>query len=192
MGRREANDPWKGYINYSHAEYRDAQGRWFPSEMREQQAEIWIWREDDAQCLHEAGRDHARSRARTSGSTSRSHPVTGSLPASEERLEVSTVEDTIRAASFAGRDRIAWATTKQGAADQADSARGGDDIGTSVFYEYSDGAKQTRRLFGRQELFSTSQSTELVATTSSEQRQADSRVSTTSPAPARPATRSSI
>ena len=41
-------DPWKGLLNYSHAEYRDAEGRYVPeNEARIRKASIWIWREDN-------------------------------------------------------------------------------------------------------------------------------------------------
>ncbi|WP_367155467.1 site-specific DNA-methyltransferase [Methylomonas sp. HYX-M1] len=42
-------DLWKGLYNYSHAEYRDADGRYVPEdEARQREANIWIWQEADA------------------------------------------------------------------------------------------------------------------------------------------------
>ena len=45
----KGNDPWKGLYNYSHAEYRDTEGKIIPeTEARTSQAKVWIWRESDA------------------------------------------------------------------------------------------------------------------------------------------------
>ena len=44
----KGNDPWKGLFNYSHAEYRDIDGRWVNEEQAESKnAHIWIWQEDN-------------------------------------------------------------------------------------------------------------------------------------------------
>lgn len=41
-------DQWKGLYNYSHAEYRDANGRLVSAETaKKKNAKIWIWREDN-------------------------------------------------------------------------------------------------------------------------------------------------
>jgi adenine-specific DNA-methyltransferase len=43
------NDPWKGLYNYSHAEYRDTQGKFVvETEAEARKAGIWIWQEGDA------------------------------------------------------------------------------------------------------------------------------------------------
>lgn len=45
----KANDPWRGLYNYSHVEYRDAEGRFVPElEARTKEARIWVWQEGDA------------------------------------------------------------------------------------------------------------------------------------------------
>ena len=156
------NDPWKGLYNYSHAEYRDSEGKIVPeTEARTDQATIWIWREADAsmpatkQAASTRDPDHKNFRFYRP-----LHPVTGRAcrhPKSGWKFAYNNDEDSPNKRSFVSLDRdgrIVWGPDEtkipqlKRVLHEVET-----NVGKSVFSDYSDGEKQTSAMFGRSGVF---------------------------------------
>ena len=156
------NDPWKGLYNYSHAEYRDPEGKTVPeTEARTSQAAIWIWQEDNTSMP-------ATKQADSTGDPDHKnfrfyrplHPVTGRAcphPKSGWKFAHYDDEDSPNKLSFESLDRdgrIAWGPDEtkvprlKRILHEVET-----NVGKSVFSDYSDGEKQTSAMFGRSGVF---------------------------------------
>ncbi len=156
------NDPWKGLYNYSHAEYRDSEGKIVPeTEARTHRAAIWIWRESDAsmpatkQAASTRDPDHKNYRFYRP-----LHPMTGRgcrHPKSGWKFAYNNDEESPKRRSFVSLDRdgrIVWGPDEtkipqlKRVLQEVET-----NVGKSVFSDYSDGEKQTSAMFGRSGVF---------------------------------------
>lgn len=158
----KGNDPWKGLFNYSHAEYRDNDGRWIhENEAKVKKASIWVWQEADASmpATKQAAstRDPKHKNWRFYNPT---HPVTGKPsphPKSGWKFAFDDDEDSPDKRSFVALDqdsRIAWGESEKKVPRIKRMLHEVEtNVGKSVFTDYSDGEKQTSALFGRSGVF---------------------------------------
>lgn len=156
------NDPWKGLFNYSHAEYRDQQGRIVPeAQAAVAKARIWIWRESDASMP-------ATKQASSTGDPNDPnyrwykplHPVTQKPtphPKSGWKFAFSSEGDRANRQSFQALDRdgrICWGKDEAKVPQLKRMLHEVEtNVGKSVFNDYSDGEKQTHALFNRSGVF---------------------------------------
>lgn len=157
----EGNDPWRGLFNYSHAEYRNADGGFVEeSRAREEQASIWIWQEGDMSMPSTKQSPSTRDANNPNYRFySPPHPRTRRpTPCPKRGWNVGyKFSDEPNRRSFVSLDadhRVAWGhdETKvpriKRMLHEAET-----NVGKSVFSDYSDGEKQTSALFGRSGLF---------------------------------------
>ena len=156
------NDPWRGLYNYSHAEYRDADGRWVPeSEARAKSATIWVWQEDNtsmpATKQAESTRDPNHPNWRFYKPP---HPVTGlpcPHPKSGWKFAYDDDEDSPDKRSFRALERdhrIAFGEDEKKVPRIKRMLHEVEtNVGKSVFRDYSDGEKQTSAMFGKSGVF---------------------------------------
>ena len=156
------NDPWRGLYNYSHAEYRDAEGRWVPeSEAKAKSASIWIWQEDNtsmpATKQAESTRDPNHPNWRFYKPP---HPVTGRPcphPKSGWKFAYDDDEDSPDKRSFRALERdhrIAFGEDEKKVPRIKRMLHEVEtNVGKSVFRDYSDGEKQTSAMFGKSGVF---------------------------------------
>ena len=158
----KGNDSWKGLYNYSHAEYRDPEGKIVPeAEARTSRATIWIWREGDASM------PATKQAASTRDPNHRNfrfyrplHPVTRQVcpyPKSGWKFAYNDDEDSPNKRSFVSLDkdgRIVWGPDEIKVPQLKRMLHEVEtNVGKSVFSDYSDGEKQTSALFGRSGVF---------------------------------------
>jgi len=158
----KGNDPWKGLYNYSHAEYRDANGVFVEeSEARERKAIIRIWQEDNtsmpATKQAESTRDPSHPNWRFYNPL---HPKTGKPcphPKSGWKFAFDDDADSPDKRSLVSLDRdhrIAWGPDEKKVPRIKRMLHEVEtNIGKSVFSDYSDGEKQTSALFGKSGMF---------------------------------------
>lgn len=158
----KGNDPWKGLFNYSHAEYRDADGRLVPeSEAKDRQAQIWVWQEDNSSMP--ATKQAVSTRDPSSPNWrfyKPLHPVTGKPcphPKSGWKWAYDNDENSPDKRSFVSLDRdgrIAWGMDENKVPRLKRMLHEVEtNVGKSVFQDYSDGEKQTSAMFGRSGIF---------------------------------------
>ena len=166
------NDPWKGLYNYSHAEYRDSEGKIvLETEARTNQAAIWIWRESDAsmpatkQAASTRDPDHKNYRFYRP-----LHPATGRgcpHPKSGWKFAYNKDKDSPNRRSFVSLDRdgrIVWGPDETKIPQLKRTLHEvGTNVGKSVFSDYSDGEKQTSAMFGRSGVFLSPKHADFVA-----------------------------
>ena len=158
----KGNDPWKGLFNYSHAEYRDANGQLVPeSEAEERKAQIWVWRVSDSSM---PATKQAPSTYEPSSPNYRfykpSHPVTERPcphPKSGWKFAYADDEDSPGRRSFVALDqdhRIVWGPDEKNVPQLKRMLHEVEtNVGKSVFQDYADGEKQTSAMFGRSGVF---------------------------------------
>ncbi len=156
------NDPWRGLYNYSHAEYRDAEGQFVrESEAKAKQAQIWVWQEDNtsmpATKQAESTRDPNHPNWRFYNPP---HPVTGMPcphPKSGWKFAYADDEDSPDKRSFKALERdnrIAFGDTEKKVPRIKRMLHEVEtNVGKSVFRDYSDGEKQTSAMFGKSGVF---------------------------------------
>ncbi len=165
-------DPWRGVYNYKHLEYRDNKGRYVnPEDAEKVKATLWIWREADSSA---PPKDDARNITDPKDPNYRFyrpiHPVTGKpckTPNGGWRLRYHPdIADSAKD-SFVAREkdnRIVWGKDEkkipqlkrflhEAGNSQGDSEDSGLFVPKSVFYDYTDGAKQIESLFGGKGVF---------------------------------------
>lgn len=158
----KGNDPWRGLFNYSHAEYRDKEGRLVPEkDARRRNAKIWIWQEDNTSM------PASKQAASTRDPSSRNwrfyrppHPITGKKcphPKSGWKFAYDDDEESPDKRSFVSLDRdhrIAWGPDETKVPRLKRMLHEVEtNIGKSVFQDYSDGEKQTSAMFGVSGIF---------------------------------------
>lgn len=167
----ERQDPWRGTYPYSHAEYRDSDGRHVPEgEARARRATIWVWREisPSAPASKQATstRDPDDPNYRYYKPL---HPVT-KRPCPHPRggwkfpLKPDPKNPTRRSFIELERDhRISWGEDEnkvpqtKGFLHEVET-----NISTSVFYEYNDGEAEVAAMFGRSGIFLSPKSSKFV------------------------------
>ncbi|MEA2326285.1 MAG: adenine-specific DNA-methyltransferase, partial [Thermoanaerobaculia bacterium] len=156
------NDPWKGLFNYSHAEYRDADGRLLSeAQSRGKQATIWIWQEDNTSMPATKQSPTTRDPEHKNYRYYRPlHPGTGRPtphPKSGWKFAFDDDETSPDKRSFVAlnRDgRIAWGEDENKVPRLKRMLHEVEtNVGKSVFQDYSDGEKQTSALFGKSGVF---------------------------------------
>jgi adenine-specific DNA-methyltransferase len=158
----KANDPWKGLYNYSHAEYRDSEGRLVPeTEAEIHEATIRIWREDNIsmpatkQATSTRDADHKNYRFYKP-----MHPISGRPcphPKSGWKFAYDDDDDSPDKRSFVSLDRdnrIVWGENHTKIPQLKRMLHEVEtNVGKSIFTDYSDGEKQTSAMFGRSGVF---------------------------------------
>jgi adenine-specific DNA-methyltransferase len=166
------NDPWRGLYNYSHAEYRDTEGRLLPeSQAKTKQAAIWMWQEDNtsmpATKQAESTRDpkHPNWRFYTPP-----HPITGLAcphPKSGWKFAYADDEHSPDKRSFKALERdhrIAFGENEKKVPRIKRMLHEVEaNVGKSVFRDYSDGEKQASAMFGRSGVFLAPKHTDFVS-----------------------------
>jgi adenine-specific DNA-methyltransferase len=161
-GDEKGNDPWKGLYNYSRAEYRDSNGSLVSEELaREAEARIWVWRESDAsmpatkQAASTRNPEHKNWRFYEP-----LHPETGKPcphPKSGWKFAYADDEESPDRRSFLSLDRdsrIAWGSDEKKIPQIKRMLHEVEtNVAKSVFVDYSDGEKETSRMFGRSGIF---------------------------------------
>lgn len=158
----KGNDPWKGLYNYSHAEYRDAEGLLVnEADAKARNARIWVWQEGDASMP--ASKQAASTRDPNHPNWrfyKPIHSVTGKEtphPKSGWKFAYADDEDSPDRRSFVSLDRdgrIAWGPDEKKVPRIKRMLHEVEtNIGKSVFNDYSDGEKQTSAMFGESGLF---------------------------------------
>ncbi|WP_161794765.1 site-specific DNA-methyltransferase [Desulfonatronum thioautotrophicum] len=156
------NDPWRGLFNYKFAEYRDAEGKLVTeNEARAVQAKIWIWQEGDMsmpaskQSDTTAMPEHPNWRY-----YSPTHPVTNKpcpQPKSGWKFPLKNGSDDTDRRCFQSLDedhRIAWGKDEKKLPRLKRMLHEvSNNVGKSVFRDYSDGEKQTSALFSKSGVF---------------------------------------
>jgi adenine-specific DNA-methyltransferase len=158
----KSSDLWKGLYNYNKAEYRDENGCFVPeSEAQQQNARIWVWREDNIsmpatkQAASTRDPDHPNWRFYKPP-----HPVTGKPcphPKSGWKFAYADDEDSPDRRSFMSLDRdhrIVWGVDETKMPQLKRILHEVEiNVAKSVFQDYSDGEKQTSAMFGRSGVF---------------------------------------
>jgi adenine-specific DNA-methyltransferase len=166
------NNPWRGLYNYSHAEYRNADGRLVPErEAKAKRSQIWVWQEADASMpatkQAESTRDpnHPNWRFYTPP-----HPITGlpcPHPKSGWKFAYADDEDSPDKRSFKALDRdhrIAFGENEKKVPRIKRMLHEVEtNVGKSVFRDYSDGEKQTSAMFGKSGVFLAPKHTDFVS-----------------------------
>ncbi|HNP84063.1 MAG TPA: site-specific DNA-methyltransferase [Nitrospira sp.] len=158
----QKDDPWRGLYNYSHAEYRDRNGRLISEEdAKTLAATIWVWQEDNLALP--ATKQAASTRDPNSPNYrfyNPPHPVTGkpaTMPKSGWKFPYDRAEGNESRITFKTLDtdgRIAWGETEvkvpriKRMLHEVET-----NVGKSVFSDYSDGEKQTSAMFGKSGVF---------------------------------------
>lgn len=152
------NDPWRGLYNYSHAEYRDAEGCLVAEKLAQsQQAHIWIWQEDNTSMPATKQADSTRDPQHANWRFyNPPHPSTGKPcphPKSGWKFAYSDDADSPDKHSFtalASDHRIAFGDSEKKVPRIKRMLHEVEtNVGKSVFRDYSDGEKQTSALFGK-------------------------------------------
>jgi adenine-specific DNA-methyltransferase len=157
----KGNDPWKGLYNYSHAEYRDSEGRLVSeAAAKSKQARIWIWREADISMPATKQAASTRDPQHKNYRFYRpKHPVTGQPtphPKSGWKFAYDDDEASPDRRSFVSLDRdnrIVWGDNGKIPQLKRILHEVETNVGKSVFSDYSDGEKQTSAMFGRSGVF---------------------------------------
>lgn len=158
------NDPWKGLYPYSHAEYRDTNGKHVPKhEARNKQAHIWIWRESDWTIMSsetkqsESIRDPNNPNYRYYEPI---HPVTGKPCTLSSRgwkgTQFIDSENPERNSfeSLVNDYRMAFGEDENKVPQQKRFLHEVEtNVSKSIFTDFSDGEKQTTAMFGKSGLF---------------------------------------
>jgi adenine-specific DNA-methyltransferase len=156
------NDPWKGLYNYSHAEYRNAEGTLVEEARAAQvEAKIWVWQEDNTSMPATKQSPTTRDPAHKNWRFYKpKHPITNlpcPHPKSGWKFAYDDDEDSPDKLSFVSLDRdnrIAWGPDEtkvpriKRMLHEVET-----NVGKSVFQDYSDGEKQTSAMFGRSGVF---------------------------------------
>jgi adenine-specific DNA-methyltransferase len=169
----EANDPWKGIYNYTHAEYRDASGKYVPEQhARERNAQIWVWREDNpsmpqvkADSQKPAFRDPEDPGYRFYRPL---HPVTGrECPSPKRGWSWPLHPHGTQRFSFselAADHRIAWGSDETKIPQTKRFLNEVEtNVSKSVVNDYTDGEKELTNLFGKTRAFSNPKPTTLIS-----------------------------
>lgn len=158
----KGNDPWRGLFNYSHAEYRDAQGTFVPEiTAGDCKASIWVYQEDNTSMPATKQSPTTRDPEHPNWRFYKPlHPVTKQPcphPKSGWKFAFADDEDSPDKKSFVSLDRdhrIAWGPDEQKVPRLKRMLHEVEtNIGKSVFQDYSDGEKETSALFGRSGVF---------------------------------------
>jgi adenine-specific DNA-methyltransferase len=179
------NDPWRGLYNYSHAEYRDANGCLVAEkEALSRQAHIRIWREGDmsmpATKQSESTRDPNHRNWRFYDPP---HPISGNPCQHPKRgwnVGYPDDPDAPEKRSFLAllRDhRIAFGDSEKKVPQIKRMLHEAEtNVGKSVFRDYSDGEKQTSAMFGKSGVFLAPKHTDFVSRFILQGSKADSTV----------------
>jgi adenine-specific DNA-methyltransferase len=157
-------DDWKGLLNYSHAEYRDADGRLVDeSTAKECAAKIWVWRESDTS-MPQVKEDSQKPEFRDpSHPTYRfykpRHPTTGrECPAPKRGWAWPYLPHGRQSSCFsdlAKDDRIVWGPDESKVPQTKTFVHEVEtNVAKSVVIDFTDGEKQLANLFGRTRAFS--------------------------------------
>jgi adenine-specific DNA-methyltransferase len=158
------NDPWKGIYQYKFAEYRDRNGRWVdPAFAKESGASIWVYRESDWTIMSSESKqsDTIRdSRHPNYRFYEVVHPVTKKACAMPSRGWKGTQfidpqhPERNSFESLVKDHRIAFGPDESKVPQQKRMLHEVEtNVSKSVFYDYSDGEKETTALFGRTGVF---------------------------------------
>ncbi|HRH94504.1 MAG TPA: site-specific DNA-methyltransferase [Prosthecobacter sp.] len=161
-------DPWKGIYNYTHAEYRLADGTFVePEHARAVSANLWIWREDNPSTSAQKQSDTTRDPNDPNYRFYRpKHPVTDRECPHPKRGWLWPYEwpDQTRESFLAldGQKRIVWGEDE----DKVPQVKRflhevESNVSKSVFHDYTDGEKQVAALFGVNGLFASPKPTTL-------------------------------
>lgn len=166
------NDPWRGLYNYSHAEYRNAQGCWVPpAQAPAQAASIWIWQEDNTSMPATKQADSTRNPQHPNWRFyTPLHPSTGlpcPHPKSGWKFAYEDDENSPDKRSFKALERdqrIAFGEDEKKVPRIKRMLHEVEtNVGKSVFRDYSDGEKQTSALFGKSGVFLAPKHTDFVS-----------------------------
>lgn len=164
-------DTWKGLYNYSHAEYRGADGKLIPEDQaRRKKARIWVWREGDSSMP--AGKQSETTR--TDGDANYrfyapSHPNTGQpckIPKRGWAWPKSSVDGNGDRQTFdalAADDRIAWGDNETKIPQVKKFLHEMEtQVSKSVVIDYTDGEKELTNLCGKTNTFPNPKPTTLI------------------------------
>jgi len=163
-------DPWRGIYSYSHAEYRDTNGNLIhESKAKENNAQIWIWQEDNSSAPAQKQADSIRDPNDPNYRFYQPlHPVTKKpcpSPKTGWRWPKSWPDNSRDSFESLDRaNRIAWGDDESKVPRYKRFLHEVEtNVAKSVFHDYSDGEKQISALFGAAAFFSTTKPTSLPA-----------------------------
>lgn len=166
-------DLWKGLYPYSHAEYRDAAGRFVtPDKAKQKQAKIWVWREGDAS-MPQVKEDSQKAEFRdpshrmfrfykpTHPSTKKPCPAPKrgwAWPATPQPTQTHSFE------ALANDERIVWGADEKKIPQTKKFLHEVDtNVAKSVIMDYTDGEKQLTELTGKTRSFANPKPTTLIS-----------------------------
>ena len=166
------DDEWKGLYSYSHAEYRDANGRYvLEKDAKRLDAKIWIWREDNPS-MPLVKEDSQKPEFRDPSSPTFRfykpiHPVTGK-PSPHPKTgwrwpQYRHGNQTHCFVELAEDNRIAWGESEEKIPQTKRFLHEVEtNVSKSVISDFTDGEKQLANLFGQSRAFSNPKPTTLI------------------------------
>ena len=165
-------DSWKGLYNYTHAEYRDAEGRLVAdADAAVCQAHIWIWREDNPSAP--AGKQSPTTKDENEHNFRfylPKHPLTDKQckhPKTGWRWPMTPDPAAVRRLSFQSLDadnRIVWGESEKKIPQIKKFLHEVDtQVSKSVVMDYTDGEKEVTNLTGRPNSFPNPKPTTLIS-----------------------------